>query len=132
MILTGTAGSGKSRTVRSCVQARKALARAGRLQELRGQGLSEEAACKDADDFAEDVVSLAAPTGCAAFQMKSGAATVHRVHGVPCGFIARTSKEAQKSERFQKRRKRLKKASLFGFDEFSMIGRQMLGKVLSV
>ena len=73
MILTGTAGSGKSRTVRSCVQARKALARARHLQEQRGKGMSEEKACKDADDFAEDVVSLAAPTGCAAFQMKSGA-----------------------------------------------------------
>ena len=76
-------------------------------------------------------MSLAAPTGCAAFQMKSGAATIHRVHGVPCGPIVRTSKEARrKSERFKERSKRLEKASLNGFDEFSMIGRQMIGKVL--
>ena len=59
--------------------------------------------------------------------MKFGAATVHRTFGVPVGFCGPI--RDKHSVRFVERQERLRAARLFVLDEFSMIGRQMLGKI---
>lgn len=66
VICAGTAGSGKTHTVRGIIKRRRQRARnAGKTgEEVRG------------------CCSLAAPTGSAAFQMKFGAATAHRTYAV--------------------------------------------------
>ena len=102
--------TGKTRTVRAFVQAVQDL--------VRG---------KRGDEAADASCVLAAPTGCASFQMKYGAATVHRVFGVPVGKF-RVWKD-RKNPRFVKIQKRLQRSRIFVFDEMSMIGRQMLGKI---
>ncbi len=63
----GSAGTGKSRTTRAIVKRRRQRARAA------GKGEYETT----------NTCVLAAPTGCASFQMKFGAATAHRVYGIP-------------------------------------------------
>jgi hypothetical protein len=60
--------------------------------------------------------------------MKFGAATVHRTFGVPVGYCGPT--RDKHSVRFLDRQRRLRAAWLFVLDEFSMVGRQMLGKVV--
>jgi hypothetical protein len=60
--------------------------------------------------------------------MKFGAAAIHRTFGVPCGYCAPT--RDKQSEAFLKRKRRLQAAFLFVLGEFSMIGRQMFGKIL--
>ena len=72
---------------------------------------------------------LSAPTGCASFQLKFGASTLHRSFGVPVGYCGPWSKTQREGERFRKLRSRLMQAQLFVMDEMSMIGRQMMGKV---
>ena len=128
MFLTGTAGTGKSRTVRASVQARRDAAEARAEKELRAAGEIGEKGRKQAAAVGDASCVLAAPTGCASFQMKFGAATIHRIFGVPCGFCGPT--QNRRSERFMERVRRLKDAALFILDEFSMVGRQMLGKIL--
>ena len=81
----------------------------------------------DAEGIAARCV-LAAPTGCASFQMKHGAATIHRAFGVPIGFCGPVRDKT--SSQFLKRQQRLQKSVLMIFDEFSMIGRQMAGKIV--
>lgn len=100
IILTGTAGTGKSRTVRSAVHATRERARDRRLRELAEEAMGDAQREALAEEAADTACSLAAPTGCAAFQMKSGAATIHRIHGVPVGFIGPTSEQALRSDRF--------------------------------
>ena len=109
----GSAGTGKSRTTRAIVKRRRQRARAA------GKGEYETS----------NNCVLAAPTGCASFQMKFGAATIHRIFGVPVGFCGPV-KDKHGNENFQKRLRRMKLATLFVLDEFSMIGRQMLGKIV--
>ena len=102
LILTGTAGTGKSRTVRAIVRRR-------RERESR------------------DACLLAAPTGCASFLMKYGAATVHRSFGIPVGCCGPVINRQSKA--FLMKMQRMRQANLFVLDEFSMIGRQMMGKI---
>ena len=71
---------------------------------------------------------LAAPTGCAAFQMKYGATTLHRAFGVRVGFCGPWTNRQGKA--FDNMFKRLSLAKFAILDEFSMIGRMFLGKVL--
>ena len=111
MVMTGTAGTGKSRTLRAICGRRRARAWAA--------GLS-------AEDVRNSCV-LGAPTGCASFQMRFGATTLHRAFGVPVGFCGSTRDRS--SPNFVKRLKRLRAASIFVMDEFSLIGRQMFGKI---
>ena len=92
-----------------------------------GAGNPAEVA-KAADKAAHESCVLAAPTGCASFQMKLGAATIHRIFGVPVGFCGPTPKKRPDS--FLDRARRLKAATLFVLDEFSMIGRKMLGMLV--
>ena len=72
IFMTGTAGMGKSRTARGIAGARWRRARAAAARELRE--LSEEEV--------RGACVLAAPTGCASFQMKFGATTLHRAFGL--------------------------------------------------
>ena len=71
---------------------------------------------------------LAAPTGCASFQMKYGATTVHRAYGIqPRRYCGPT--HDKQSNYFLSRVARLRAARLYVLDEFSMIGRQQLGRI---
>ena len=113
MILTGDAGTGKTRTIRATV---------GTRRELLAERLGPEGAAA-----VRGVCALAAPTGCASFQLRLGAATAHRIYGVPvhyCGPLHRGS------EREKNLQRKLKHARLSVLDEFSMLGRQFMGKVL--
>ena len=96
LILTGPAGTGKSRTVRASVAARRRRAVA--------VGASEEEAGR--------TCVLAAPTGCASFQMKYGATTVHRAFGIqPRKYCAPTVDK--QSPYFLARVRRLRAARLY-------------------
>jgi hypothetical protein len=78
LIMTGGAGTGKTRTVRCIICSRRRV-----LAETLG---SPDAAA------VRGVCAVAAPTGCASFQMRFGAATAHRIFGVPvhyCGPLHR-------------------------------------------
>ena len=70
---------------------------------------------------------LAAPTGCASFQLKFGASTLHRVFGIPVGYCGPW--KSRTDGRYLKMKTRLTQSRLFVFDEMSMVGRQMLGKI---
>jgi hypothetical protein len=108
MILTGTSGSGKSRTIQAIV---------GQIRRmLRELGYSQEAlllAC-----------ILSAPTGTAAFQMKSGGGTAHSTYGILIDHFRPLS-----DERLIKMRARLLMALLHIIDEYSMLSRAFLGKI---
>jgi len=112
LIMTGTAGSGKSRTIKAAVRARSFRSVQGKFDAKRSRR-----ACV-----------LAAPTGCASFQLKNGATTVHRAFGVPVGFCGKARN--RNTEAFARRQARLRGAELIIIDEFSMVGRQMLGKIV--
>jgi hypothetical protein len=71
--------------------------------------------------------SLSAPTGCASFQMKHGATTCHRTYGVPVGHCGPT--KGKEGKAYLRRLERFKLSIVHILDEFSMIGRQMLGKI---
>ena len=66
-------------------------------------------------------------TGCASFQLKFGASTLHRVFGIPVGYCGPAKK--RDGDRFLKMKTRMTQARLFVMDEMSMIGRKMLGKI---
>ena len=72
---------------------------------------------------------LAAPTGCASFQLRYGASTLHRVFGIPVGFCGKTKDLARAGKRFLRMKTRMTQARTFVMDEMSMIGRKMLGKI---
>ena len=56
---------------------------------------------------------LSAPTGCASFQLKFGASTLHRSFGVPVGYCGPWSQKQREGERFQRMKRRLMQAQLF-------------------
>ena len=82
---------------------------------------------KEVEAQVRDVCLLSAPTGCASFQLKFGASTLHRAYGVPVGYCGPWKNRAD--GRFRKMKTRMEQAKLFVMDEMSMIGRQMLGKI---
>ncbi len=108
--LMGGPGTGKTRTVRAIVRTMR--------ERVQSEGGSPEAV--------DGAVALAAPTGCASFHMKYGAATLHRVFGINVGKFRRWTDH--RNPRFMKVQKKLKRARLFVMDELSMIGLQTLGK----
>ena len=61
--------------------------------------------------------------------MKNGATTVHRAYGVPVGFCGPSSRGVKVSPHFLKRKRRLQATKLHVIDEFSMMGRALLGKI---
>ena len=70
---------------------------------------------------------LSAPTGTASFQMEFGATTAHRAWGVPVGFCGYLKRGKPAFERLQEL---LETADLAVFDEFSMLGKAFVGKIL--
>ena len=118
MIMAGTAGTGKSRTVRGIAGLRQREARAA--YERAGRAVDAE--------VVENAAVLVAPTGTASFQMKFGATTAHRAFG-----LGRSSYCGPQPNRddpvFLKKLRRLRSATVVVMDEFSMIGRQMMGKI---
>ena len=81
------------------------------------------------EEHVKNCCVLSAPTGCASFQLRFGAATLHRSFGVPIAYCGPWSKGQREGQRFRKLRARLMQAQLFVMDEMSMIGRQMMGKI---
>ena len=79
-----------------------------------------------ADGIGASSCLLAAPTGCASFQIKNGATTVHRAFAVPVGYCGPFNKKGKAYTRVQGK---LKHARLAVLDEYSMIGRMFLGKI---
>ena len=124
MMLLGTAGTGKSRTVQSFVGERRAQARRRAAARVRGRPSDEQV-----EVLAKNSCLLAAPTGCASFLLKYGATTLHRAFGVPVGYCGPWSDGAKRGQRYGQLKTRLQQAELFLLDELSMIGRGMLGKI---
>ena len=125
MILTGPPGAGKSRTVRSIAMLRGQRARARAEKEARQNRVSRDLMLKRSQEAARGACLLAAPTGTASFQIKAGATTLHRLFGIPIG----TFRSNSSTEALVRRTRILKASSLLALDEFSMIGRKMLGKM---
>ena len=117
MMCSGSAGTGKSSTIRVIVHAWREAVSAS-------QALSSAAVGAPA---AGEPTILAAPTGCASFQIKHGATTAHRLFGVPIGYCGPLKEGGEPRRRLHRR---LSKASLAVLDEFSMLGRQFMGKIL--
>ena len=112
VLLAGGAGTGKSRVIRSIAKARKARMRRGGNSQIK----------------IDQCCSLAAPTGCASFQIREGAATAHSVYDVPVGRFK--PKGGTQDPRYVANFKRLSNARLFIVDERSMLGRVFRGKML--
>ena len=94
-----------------------------------GAGARGRLSDDEREERAKNSCLLAAPTGCASFQLKYGATTLHRAFGVPVGYCGPWSAGALKGKRYARLRARLLQAELFVMDELSMIGRSMLGKI---
>ena len=107
LLLLGTAGTGKTHAVQTLLQELKAILRAYSLR---------AGFCR-----------VAAPTGCAAFNVRFSASTVHRL------FDLRKPHKwepiPENSARLLAFQEKLQQTCLFIFDEVSMIGRQLMGKV---
>ena len=109
LMLLGTAGTGKSTTVQTLLQEIKRLLAA--------------------HSYKGEFVRVAAPTGCAAFNIRFGATTLHRLFHILNPFRWRELKEdSQELATFQEKMKALQLVIL---DEVSMIGKQMMGKISS-
>lgn len=131
--LIGTAGAGKSRTVRrSFVASKRAVVRRQRQEKIdacRLMGVVRSKLRIMEEDMKEDVrfcCQLGASTGCASLQLKFGASTLHRVFGVPGGDCGPAANRM--SERYKIKKERMQRARLWALDEMSMVGRRMLGK----
>ena len=72
---------------------------------------------------------LAAPTGCASFQMKYGATTAHRAFSIPA--VGAFRRMGRQGERFRKKQAGLLNSRLIVLDERSMLGRMFVGKIVS-
>ena len=105
MLLLGTAGSGKTRAVETFLQELQ--------QVLQDKGMPLT------------FVRVAAPTGSAAFNIKFNATTMHRlIHWTTPGSFNDLKPEAL--ARFQAA---MEHTLMLVFDEISMVGRQMMGRV---
>ena len=105
LLLLGTAGTGKTFAVQTLLHRLHT-----RLREL---------------DLPPSTVRIAAPTGSAAFNMRWGATTVHRlIHWFRPPHFTDLKPHSDALLRFQEA---FKHTRLLIFDEVSMIGRQMMG-----
>ena len=111
ILLLGTAGSGKTRATQTALQ---------ELQRyLTSVGLS------DAVDPAT-FFRVAAPSGSAAFNIRFGASTVHNL--INWFTIRRFTPVTDESKLFELQEK-FRRTFMVFFDECSMIGRQMMGRI---
>ena len=109
LLLLGTAGTGKT----TCIQTL--------LQELKR--------CMRRSKYEGTFVRVAAYTGCAAYNVRYGASTLHRLFDMRNPFKWQELPES--SERLQRFQEKMRTTRLLIFDEVSMIGRQIMGKISS-
>ena len=106
ILLLGTAGTGKARTVQTT------------LQEIRS--------ILEASNLPPELIRCAAPTGTAAFTMKFNATTIHRlIQWTNMRFFD----EIRNEEVLDALQKHLEHTQLIFLDEMSMIGRRMMGRI---
>ena len=111
LLLLGTAGSGKTRSVQTA------------LQEMQ-RALAQAELPVDVDSA--NFVRVGAPTGSAAFNLRFQATTIHRlIHWYTPPYF----REIQNAESLQRLQKDLEHTQLLILDEMSMIGRQMMGRI---
>ena len=106
VLLLGTAGTGKTRTVQTALQEIRNV--------LASHGLPAE------------FVRCAAPTGTAAFTMKFNATTIHRLIK---WLNLRTFDEIKNTDILASLQEHLRHTQLVFLDEISMIGRKMMGRI---
>ena len=122
-ILTGGVGSGKPTTLRALVRRRR-----DRTEQRVQRASQRTLKLLVKQKRKKYTCVLAAPTGTASFQMKYGAATAHSTWGVPVGKCCLPLKRG--AQAFERLQEMLQNCDLAVFDEFSMLGRGFLGKVL--
>ena len=113
MLLLGSAGTGKSRTVRAIVKGVRTRVMKRRRHTAEEVQLS---------------TALGAPTGCASFHMKYGARTLHRLFGFGVGRFQRL--QTTNSNTYDRVQKHLSKALFHIWNAASRIGRGVVGKCL--
>ena len=105
LLLLGTAGTGKTTTVQTALQEM--------LRHLTSLSVPF------------DFVRVAAPTGCAAFNMHFNATTIHRlIHHFRLGTFSQLQDKS-----LARLQEALKETRILFLDEFSMIGRQFMGRI---
>ena len=109
LLLLGTAGTGKTLAVQTLMQ---------ELQRLLGSRR-----------YAGDFVQVAAPTGCAAFNIRFAASTLHRLFDMR--NPRKWSEIAEHSASLRRFQEKMSATHLVVFDEISMVGKQMMGKISS-
>ena len=105
LLLLGTAGTGKTYTVRTM--------------------LSELSKLLTKHGFSQTFVRIAAPTGTAAFTLQFGATTIHRL----IQWLSPPHFEQLKELKLAEFQTFMKNTYLIALDEVSMIGRQMMGRI---
>jgi len=124
--MIGSAGTGKSRTVRSFVGVRRNFVKRQKQLEYSFAELKNPKVINLIKEHMRYCCQLGAPTGCASFQLRFGASTLHRLFGVPIGFCGPSNRYTKK---YREKTEKIKLCSLYVLDEVSMIGRRMLGKI---
>ena len=111
LLLLGTAGSGKTRSIQTVLQEIQRTLRDAQLP----ASISER-----------EFVRVGAPTGSAAFNLRFEATTIHRlIHWYTPPFF----RELTNTDALAKLQRHLQNAHLLLLDEVSMIGRQMMGRI---
>ena len=110
LFLLGTAGTGKTRAIQTALQEIKA--------HMRSMDLNL--------NFVRDFVRPAAPTGSAAFNIRFNASTIHRlIHW----FNPTIFHEMNDNTILGEFQEFMQHTQLIILDEFSMVGRQMMGRI---
>jgi hypothetical protein len=125
--MIGTAGTGKSRPVRSFVRVKRSSVK--RKLEDKYESLALQT-LKVLGRIAEAVrrcCQLGLPVGCASFQLKSGASNLHRLFGVPVGYCGLAVDRT--SNKYEIKRERVFLDKSYVLEDTSMIACRMLGKI---
>ena len=111
LLLLGTAGSGKTRSIQTVLQEIKRALRSVHLPVTMNE---------------REFVRVGAPTGSAAFNLRFEATTIHRlIHWYTPPFF----RELTNADALAKLQSHLQNTYLLLLDEVSMIGRQMMGRI---
>ena len=107
LLLLGTAGTGKTRAIQTC------------LQEIQN--------ALKAANLPLSFVRVAAPTGSAAFNIRFSASTIHRlIHWLSPPYFHNLQ---ENSDSLMKLQEYFENTELILIDEVSMVGRQMMGRI---